>query len=96
MEATVYCSGAAGELSEVEAMSGPGLELHTYVMMRLNRWVIYAMWSADLLTRKPGPRSVKSWWHTMITAVNVKQQRTPIVQRVPCPVDDVECGITDL
>lgn len=73
-----------------------GVQLHTYAMERLNRWVIYCLWRADLLTPQPGPRDVKSWWFTMVMAPNVKVARTPLVQRKPCPVDEIEAGITEL
>jgi hypothetical protein len=73
------------------------MQLHTYAMGRLARWAIYCLWEADLLTRQPGPRDVKSWWFTMIMSPNVRVTHDAFVtKRKPCPVDDVEAGITDL
>lgn len=72
------------------------VQLHTYVETRLLRWKVYCVWSSDLLTRAPGPKAVKSWWLTIVMQPNVRIQRAPAVQRAACPVDEVECGITEL
>jgi hypothetical protein len=72
------------------------MQLHTYAMGRLARWTIYCLWRADLLTRDPGPRALKSWWFSMVMSANVRIHREPVGQRAACPVDEVECGVTEL
>lgn len=77
-------------------MSDPGLQLHTHVMARLDRWVVFCLWRADLLTPDPGPRSVKSWWFSMITARNMRVPAVAASSRAQCPVDELEAGATDV
>lgn len=77
-------------------MIGSGVEFQTYVMMRVTRWAIFCMWQADLLTKRPGPAPVRSWLG-VIMAQRVRHVRESAPRmRSRCPVDEVECGITDL
>lgn len=73
--------------------------VHTYVMARLNRWVIWCIWKSDLLTPDPTPRHVKSWWHMVITRRKLRQglgERREVPARAACPVDEIEAGATDV
>lgn len=78
------------------------VQLHTYVIGCLERWAVWCLWQADLLTPKPGPRPMKSWWHVIVTKRKLGQGIGAAVieiaagQRAPCPVDPVEAGVTDL
>lgn len=73
-----------------------GNQMDTYVMDRLNRWVVFCLWRADLLTRSPKPGTVKSWWFAMVTAPNVRQHGRHVEELGRCPVDAIEAGATDI
>lgn len=72
------------------------MQLHTYVMNRLLRWKLYVIWCADARTPPPGPKSVKSWWLSIVQRPNVRMPAPSMVQRAACPVDEIECGIIQL
>lgn len=72
------------------------VQLHTYAMNRLAQWAIYRLWRADLLAPGPGPAAMKSWWFGIVMSANVRVTRESFTQRIKCPVDEVECGITEL
>lgn len=78
-------------------MSGEiGNQMQTYVDGRLERWVVFCLWKADLLTRSPKPATVKSWWFAMVTAPNVRVHDRRVEEIGRCPVDAIEAGATDV
>lgn len=71
------------------------VQLHSYAQARCARWAIFCLWRADLLTPSSSPMKVKSWWRLWLA--NVRTQRAaPVMRRDPCPVDEIEAGITEL
>lgn len=71
------------------------VQLHTYAQARCARWAVFCLWRADLLTPSSSPMKVKSWWRLWLA--NVRTQRaTHVARRDPCPVDEVEAGVTEL
>lgn len=53
-------------------MSGPGLQLHTYVESRLHRWRVWLNTGSN-----PTPKRVISWWGPSVLDRNVEQTGQP-------------------
>ena len=63
-------------------------QTHTYVMERLNRWVIWCRWGP-----RPGPKPVASWYGPNVLDRSIEQHE---IQRNPdCPVDQDEARETN-
>ena len=67
----------------------------TYVMVRLDRWVIYCIWKADLLVKDPTPDRARSWWWRLVTNRHMHDPGAGHARERPCPVDVIEAEETD-